>query len=212
MEITRDFSKSHCFHMFLAIAILLSSCGVKKETVRPTDKQISVSVVPEEYIVYSDYFKSKFPARDKELMIRRDSAELTIKKLNDSLRNRIKESGADVEPELAEKFFSANQKSKPWEKLFDFGSPFSFAVEDVLDNLRNSDNNEYWTKHPASAGVYQLSGAGFNETNTKALIYVSRWGGKMNGDGEFLLMRKEQKSKDSKAVWVVDTEIYSWTN
>lgn len=205
----------------LAVLVLLfSSCGVNKTVVveTPKDKEIK-PVLPvelnEEYKIYGDYFDAKLAAKPpEEILVNDMSGELVNPKLIQSLKLRIKmtnvifynNTSLALDPETADSFFVNNNASLSWAPFITGRTKCVLVGEELIETLRKSENNEYWTKHPGSAGVYRLSKAGFNAKKDQALIYVSRWGGKLNGDGEFVLMVKDGGK------WVPAYVYSNWTN
>lgn len=97
-----------------------------------------------------------------------------------------------------------------WAGQFQVGMPVFVLSKDEFKNLQGSSRRlkDFWSafdeKYPEAGAVVMISRVGFNSTHTQAVIEVGYQTGPVGGEGDFVLLEKEN------GAWKVKFLLGAW--
>ena len=200
---------------------LAALCAAAEDTAEDTNKTGKHEIEPEEYVVYSALINATYakyipgyprPQQHIKMIV---INEHTSQRVSD-MEEIGKEAGNDI---LAD-YKAKNSQSYQLQNLFKLdvncvlickeelkeifiyegpGRPQEcqkkpdkeFGERPNPDNCMEAEWEKFYDKFPNSQGIMSLSRVGFNQDGTEALVYVEDWCGWLCGEGNYVLLSKE---------------------
>ena len=167
------------------------------------DEPSSISVIDEEYAVYSAILTDR-RYNNEVIVINNYTSHGLIADADNLISERIDILTKDT---IADYQFK-NEDNKKLENNFSLGSKVVFLSEKEHTRLFCRGLNgwaEFYKKHPKAKGIISFSRIGFNQTQTQALVSISFGCGGQCGNGKFIVLQKEKGKWNTKrdiGLWV----------
>jgi hypothetical protein len=161
----------------------------------PSITRASADEIPsEEYSVYSSLINSRFVSRKTNLVVLEGRTQF-----DDHMVTIPKEFENDLQPKTTTNY--------PLQRRLHIRAKYQLLTQPQLDAIFNRDMRKawkiFWKRY--GTGLLAVSRVGFNETKTKAFVYVADVCGPRCGYGRTFVLEKQNRAwkiVDEKQVWI----------
>jgi hypothetical protein len=178
----------------------------------------------ESYAVYSTLLKTErksdgfsLSVQEADLTVIReetidcgnDNADMKVNEMREQMENyALKELG--VKYELTENFHLRNKYCHRLQEKLVSDKKYVFLSKSDENSIFSGKGIYGWSqfdeKFPRSTGIIGFSNVGFNQDRKQALVYVTRSCGGKCGEGDYVLMEKENN------VWKIKNVCNTWVS
>lgn len=169
----------------------------------------------DEYSVYSDLLKEEFIGkRTKQIVIKKETAVQNFSANEKIPTEGLQGSLSSLKKETAEDFLLRNKQSAKLTDKFKLKVKINLVGEEIdkifIENNRNGSTENGWMifhkRYPTADGIITLSRVGFNKEKTQALIFVAFGCGWLCGEGNYILLEKQEEE------WKVKSKLINWVS
>ncbi|OLE51366.1 MAG: hypothetical protein AUG51_22965 [Acidobacteria bacterium 13_1_20CM_3_53_8] len=208
------------FGMGTVLAILLSTNFLANKNPAP-DSQQNVEAIPsviaeesDEYAVYSAVISGTYGARSNQLIVIAGHAGYCKAGDTAFVASEEGQAPSGVPTALYNEYLSKNMQCMKLDARFDVNVRYTLIGDDEISELQTHNTravpDRFWVyfykKFPNSVGLIYFSRVAFNSARDQALISVEYSCGGTCGEGDFVLLKKEQN------IWKIQNKIGLWVS